>query len=353
MSSRSGRTVSPSLIAGLVVVVVALGIVGFGVTRLINSTPDVSSVEAGQPVHVVIESGSTTADIARQLVDLGVVESALTFRFTVNQADADGRLRAGEYDLFTGMDDGDVIDLMLIGPSADYVNVTIPEGFTAEQVAARMTAQAGAEAEEMMRLCTEGAPEFAEEHPYLEGAFGDSLEGFLFPATYSIEIGASEREIIEMMLDHFEDQVATLDLSYAEAHGLDLVDVVVIASILEREAQLPEEFPLVSSVIYNRLDQPMRLQLCATVLYTMPEGTTSLSNADLEQDTPYNTYLHDGLPPGPISNPGLAALQAAAHPAETDYLYYVLTGTDGSQTFTETYDEFLAAKRLSQEVIGE
>jgi UPF0755 protein len=125
-------------------------------------------------------------------------------------------------------------------------------------------------------------------------------------------------------------------------------DVVIIASILEREAQLAEEFPLVSSVIYNRLALPMRLQLCATVMYTMPEGTTALTNADLEQETPYNTYLHDGLPVGPISNPGLAALQAAAQPAETKYLYYVLTGDDGSQTFTETYDEFLRAKQGAQ-----
>jgi UPF0755 protein len=346
--------VTVRVLGGVLVLVLALAAVGYGAVRHFTYEPDAEvTMEPGQPVHVVIESGSTTADIARQLVDLGVVESVLKFRFAVNQADADGRLRAGEYDLTTGMDDGDVIDLMLIGPSADYVNVTIPEGFTAEQVAARMAAQAGAEAEEMMRLCTEGAPEFAAGRPYLEGAFGDSLEGFLFPATYSIEVGTSEREIVEMLLDTFEDQAATLDLSYAEAHGLDLADVVTIASILEREAQLPEEFPLVSSVIYNRLERPMRLQLCATVMYTMPEGTTSLTNADLEQDTPYNTYLHDGLPAGPISNPGLAALQAAADPADTDYLYYVLTGTDGSQTFTETYDEFLAAKRLSQEVFSD
>ncbi|KUK47865.1 MAG: hypothetical protein XD74_1534 [Actinobacteria bacterium 66_15] len=352
-SPRSARAVSPRLIAGLAAVVVALGVVGFGVTRLLNSTPDVSSVEPGQPVHVVIESGSTTAQIARQLADHGVVENALMFRYHASTAGADGQLRAGEYDLTTGMDYDDVIDLLLVGPSLEYVNVTVPEGFTAEQVAERMAAQAGVSAEEMTRLCTEGAPEFVAERPYLEGAFGDSLEGFLFPATYSIEIGTSEREIVDMMLDTFEDQVATLDLSYAESQGLDLVDVVVIASILEREAQLPEEFPLVSSVIYNRLDQPMRLQLCATVMYTMPDGTTSLTNADLEQDTPYNTYLRDGLPPGPISNPGLAALEAAADPADTDYLYYVLTGTDGSQTFTETYDEFLAAKRLSQEVFSD
>jgi len=156
-----------------------------------------------------------------------------------------------------------------------------------------------------------------------------------------------------MMLDHFDSQVMGLDLTYPESRGMDLRDVVVIASILEREAQIADEFPLVSSVIYNRLARPMKLQLCATVMYTMPDGTTSLTNKDLEQETPYNTYLHDGLPIGPISNPGLRALQAAAEPAETDYLYYVLTGADGSQTFTATYDEFLAAKRRGQATLGD
>lgn len=241
-----------------------------------------------------------------------------------------------------------IIERLTAGTAVEYVDVTIPEGFTAVQVAERMAAQAGVPADEMMRLCTTGAPQFAAEHPYLADAFNDSLEGFLFPATYSIETSTPARDIVEMMLDQFDTQVATLDLSYAESRGLDVVDVVVIASILEREARLSEEFPLVSSVIYNRLARPMRLQLCATVMYTMPDGTTSLTNKDLEQETPYNTYLHDGLPAGPISNPGMRALQAAAQPEETDYLYYVLTGADGSQTFTATYDEFLEAKRRGQ-----
>ncbi|MBN2247322.1 MAG: endolytic transglycosylase MltG [Coriobacteriia bacterium] len=341
------------VISGLALVV-AVGVVGYSIFQLLGHEPAArAQATPGVPVHTVIESGSTTAAIARQLADLNVIESALAFRFRVREMGVDGKLRAGEYDLATGMAYEDVIDLMLIGPSAEYVDVTIPEGFTAEQVAARLAARAGVDAEEIMRLCTAGAPEFVAGHPYLEGAYGDSLEGFLFPATYSIEVGTPPHEIVEMMLDHLDTQVATLDLSYAESHDLDLVDVITIASILEREAQLPEEFPLVSSVIYNRLARPMRLQLCATVMYTMPDGTTSLTNKDLEQETPYNTYLNDGLPVGPISNPGLRALQAAAQPAETNYLYYVLTGADGSQTFTATYDEFLAAKRLGQAALGE
>ncbi|MDP3631386.1 MAG: endolytic transglycosylase MltG, partial [Actinomycetota bacterium] len=129
-------------------------------------------------------------------------------------------------------------------------------------------------------------------------------------------------------------------------------DVVTIASILERESKLPKEFPLVSSVIYNRLAKPMRLQLCATVLYKMPEGTTRVTDADTKRESPYNTYVHDGLPVGPISNPGLAALTAAAAPAETKYYYYVLTGKDGSQTFAATYDDFLKAKKVYKDVFG-
>lgn len=349
---RRGQRVPRAAIAGVVLVLV-LGVVGYSVARLFGEQGAAVDVAAGSPVHVVIESGSTTAAIGRQLADLGVIKSALAFRFSVRDAGADGRLRAGEYEMTTGMGDRSVIDLMLTGPSAEYVDVTFPEGFTAEQVAARLAARAGVDEAEVMRLCTTGAAEFAADHPYLEGAYGGSLEGFLFPATYSIEVSTTPHDVVEMMLDHFDAQIATIDLSYAESRGLDLREVVIIGSILEREAQLAEEFPLVSSVIYNRLARPMRLQLCATVMYTMPEGTTSLTNKDLEQETPFNTYLHDGLPAGPISNPGLRALQAAAKPAETDYLYYVLTGADGSQTFTATYDEFLAAKRQGQKTLGD
>lgn len=330
-----------------------LGAIGYSIVRLLGERPAASAaVMPGVPVHVVIEPGSTTAAIARQLADLGVVETALTFRFRVREAGVDGKLRAGEYDLTTGMAYEDIMDIMLTGPMAEHVDVTIPEGFTAEQVAARLAARAGVDEVEIMRLCTSGAAEFAVDHPYLEGAHSGSLEGFLFPATYSIELGTPPHEVVEMMLDHFDKQAATLDLSFAASHGLDLGDVVTIASILEREAQIDDEFPLVSSVIYNRLSRPMMLQLCATVMYTMPDGTTSLTNKDLEQETPYNTYMREGLPVGPISNPGLRALEAAATPADTDYLYYVLTGADGSQTFTATYDEFIQAKRRGQATLG-
>lgn len=337
-------------LAALVLVIVLLAVAGAAVGRYLLYHPEVE-VAAGQPVHVTVPQGATTAEIADMLAAAGIVDSALMFRYQARERGVDGDLKPGEYDLATGMPYEAVLDQLTAGPPIVTIDVTIPEGFTARQVAERFAAKTGVPTEELLALVTTGVPEFAAEHPYLEGAYGGSLEGFLFPATYTVKPGVTSREIVEMMLDHFDSQVATLDLSFAQSRGLDVVDVVIIASILEREAQIPTEFPLVSSVIYNRLARPMRLQLCATVLYTMPAGTTSLTNDDLDEDSPYNTYLHDGLPVGPISNPGLAALSAAAAPADTDYLYYVLTGADGSQTFTATYNEFLQAK-ASSTVLG-
>ncbi len=338
------------VVLAVLVVIALLAVAGVAVGRYLLYHPE-TEVAAGQAVHVVVEQGATTAEIADMLAAAGVVDSALMFRYQARESGLDGSLKAGEYDLATGMPYELVLEQLSAGPPIVTIDVTIPEGFTARQVAERFAAQAGVPGDELLALVTTGAPEFAAEHPYLEGAHGGSLEGFLFPATYTVKPGVTAREVVEMMLDHFDRQMTGIDLTYARSRGVDLVDVVIIASILEREAQLAEEFPLVSSVIYNRLAKPMRLQLCATVLYTLPAGTTSLTNDDLDEDSPYNTYLHDGLPVGPISNPGLAALTAAAAPADTDYYYYVLTGADGSQTFTKTYDEFLNAK-ASSAVIG-
>jgi UPF0755 protein len=147
------------------------------------------------------------------------------------------------------------------------------------------------------------------------------------------------------MLDQFDTELAQVDLATAYARGLTLNQVVTLASMIEREAAVDEERPLVSSVIYNRLDIGMLLQIDATIEYVIRESKDNLLNSDLEIASPYNTYKNPGLPPGPIASPGLSSLQAAAKPADTNYLYYVLTSVNGStHTFCETYDEFLAAK---------
>lgn len=339
------------LLAIFVLLVVLAGVAGTVAWNMLMK-PD-TDIAAGQTVEVVIESGSSTAQIAEQLSTAGVIKNALMFRLESRRSELDGKLKAGEYAFSTGMPNDLVLAKLTSGPDIVYYDVAIPEGFTAEQIAARFAAQAKIPEAEIMKLVTGGADEFVAEHPYLKNAYRDSLEGFLFPATYRIKEGTSAREVVEMLLDTFDEKIAEVDLSYAESKNLDLRDVVIIASILERESKIKKEFPLVSSVIYNRLRKPMRLQLCATVMYELPEGTTKLTNEDLKLQSPYNTYINDGLPVGPISNPGIAALEAAAKPADTDYYYYVLTGKDGSQTFASTYGEFLKAKQVYKEVFGE
>ena len=304
----------------------------------------------GQQVEVRIPEGASTEQIARMLSMYSVVKNSLMFQIEAKLDKA--ALRPGTYELSTGMPDELVLKTLSAGPQVVYYDVVIPEGFTAKQVARRFAARAGVPADEMMSLVTSGASQFQGKHPYLAGAAGGSLEGYLYPATYRIKKGTQPAAIVEMMLGKFEAATANLDMSYARSKNLTLSDVMIIASILEREAKLPKDYPTVASVIYNRMHLHMRLQLDSTVYYVAPEGTVKLSNADLQNASPYNTYRHLGLPPGPIANPGIEAIQAAARPSQTNYLYYVLTGKDGSQTFTTNYKDFLAAVNKYHQVFG-
>jgi UPF0755 protein len=271
----------------------------------------------------------------------------------VRQAGSDGDLRAGVYDLATGMPDDLVIDRLLVGPPIETVTVTIPEGWRITQIASRFEKEAGIPKEEFIALASTGAPDFSAEHPYLKNAYKDSLEGFLFPKTYTLRKGVTAEEAIETMLDQFDKEIEGVDLAAAKKRGLSVPDVVSIASIIERETKVAKERRLVSSVIDNRLERGMRLQMCSTVVYVLNKNELRLTTAETRTKSPYNTYLHAGLPPGPIASPGLASLKAAARPAETDYVYYVLTGKDGSHTFAATDAEFLQAKQRSKEVFGE
>lgn len=307
---------------------------------------------AGQTVELEVESGSSSAAIAEQLAEAGVVANARMFRLKAHQLDATGNLKSGVYEFTTGMSYEEAIAQLVTGPEIVYYDVTIPEGFTVKQIAARLAEQAGIPEDEFLDLAQNGAAEFEADHPYLADAYEGSLEGYLFPLTYKIKEGTGAREVIEMMLDGFDANIKNVDLTYAEKHNLTLHDVVTIASIIEREVRLEDEYPLVSSVIYNRLRKKMKLQLDSTVFYGLPEGTKVLTSDDLHNGHPYNTYSHYGLPPGALGNPGLKALDAAANPAETDYLYYVLTGKDGSQTFATNYDDFLKAVKKYREMIG-
>lgn len=307
---------------------------------------------AGNPVQVEVAKGASTGQIARTLAKAGVIENPNSFRLTARLTGADGRLKVGVYDLETGLSNREALDALQAGPTVRYVSVTIPEGYVMTQIAERLEKQAGIPQNEFLRLARGGADEFGEDHPYLADVYKGSLEGYLFPKTYRIREGASARDVIEQMLSQFDTEMRAVDTSDSAARGMSLHELVVLASMVERESKLDEERPLVSSVIHNRLAKNMRLEIDATIEYVLPGNRFRLTYRDLRIDSPYNTYRRKGLPPGPISSPGLASLKAAASPADTNYLYYVLTGKDGSHTFTDNKADFLKAKQKSKEVFG-
>ena len=219
-------------------------------------------------------------------------------------------------------------------------DVTIPEGYTRSQIAA-VAKDAGlqgdyekatAAAPKGFDIAKTGAPKDA------------SLEGFLFPATYELEKGANVEDLVTDQLTAFDDAIDQVDLKAAEKKNLTIYDVVIIASMIEREVMVPKERPLVAAVIYNRLAQGIPLGIDATLRYDLDNFDEPLTESDLATESPYNTRLVTGLPPTPIANPGLDSLEAAADPAGVDYLYYVVKpGTCGEHYFTADYDDFLAA----------
>jgi peptidoglycan lytic transglycosylase G len=353
-STVSGATKKPragSKTGFAVVMVVAAVLVAGSAIAWWLLTRTEHPVPEGRRVEVRIPDGAGTEQIGRMLSSYGVIKNSLMFDIRAKLGKV--TLRSGTYVLTTGMPDDLVIERLAAGPKFTYYDVPIPEGFTAQQIAKRFAKRAGVSEDEMTSLVMSGAPKFVAGHPYLADAAGGSLEGYLYPATYRVKKGTKPAAIVEMMLDKFDSATSSVDLSYAKSKNLTLNDVITIASILQRETKLSKEYPLVASVIYNRLHARMRLQLDSTVFYIAPEGTTKLTSADLAISSPYNTYRQSGLPPGPICSPGIEAIQGAAHPAQTKYLYYVLTGKDGSQTFTTNYKDFLTAVKKYHQVFGE
>ena len=225
--------------------------------------------------------------------------------------------------------------------------ILFPEGFTRAQMVARVTAVAKiAEHEAHRKVKVSGdAYSAATGRPRAVPGFGSKklpLEGFLFPDTYDFDRKSTSAQLMGEQLAEFASKWSSLDLSYARSKNLTPYDVLTIASMVEGEAQVPKERPLVAAVIYNRLHSHMSLGIDATLRYGLHiPPTQSLTQSELHNPTPYNTRLHDGLPPTPIDNPGLASLEAAAHPARVDYLYFVRKPDHKHHYFTANYQDFL------------
>lgn len=293
-------------------------------------------------VAVTIPSGADVGQIGKLLAAKEVISSARKFGWRAKWSGRSGDFKAGHYDLGRGMSYGAVIDRLATGPNAGTLTVVIPEGRsrweTSQQVRSLGLSgdyMAATKTSRLINLRRYGAP------PNVS-----SLEGFLFPATYVLPSGSSVTRLVPQQLRAFERNIRDVPMSYARSKNLTIFDVVTIASLIEREVSLARERRLVASVIYNRLKAGIPLGIDATSRFETRNWDKPLTNAVLRSDTPYNTRINKGLPPGPIGSPGVAALRAAAHPANSRYLYYVANPCKpGSHTFTKTYEEFEAAAR--------
>lgn len=319
------------LIAIVVVVAVVAGSVYVGFIR---------RPAGGAAVTFDVAPGETTSEIARQLSADGVIANVWWFRILAKLRRVDGRIEAGRYRLRKHMGAQAALDVLSGTAGEIGVDVTVPEGFTLRQIAARLGAKTQIASASFMSAATSGAVRSAIEPPSVT-----SLEGLLFPQTYLISKADTAAGVAQRMVDEFARATSSVDWSYALERGLTPYQAVIIASLIEREAKVPEDRPKVAAVIYNRLARHMRLQIDATAIYDLPQHKVP-TQADLRRPSPYNTYLIPALPPTPIANPGLPAIEAAVHPAHIDALYYVVCAPSGKSCFTNSLTEFERLKKL-------
>ena len=298
--------------------------VGFGTFLLHGVAPS-------QPQTLIIPPGTPFAAVARQLESRGIVESGTKLKLLARIRGNSGRVQAGEY-LFVDKANPDQVLARLVAGDVVRRRFTIPEGLTIKEIAARLEAERVTAAAPFIALATD--PALAESL----GIDGESLEGYLFPETYTFSAGVPPRDLLDAMVQQFRARLTPELLAAAEGLGLTRHQLVTLASIIQKEAGNNEEMPLISAVFHNRLKRRIPLQADPTVIYGIENFDGNLTRLHLTTPTPYNTYRIPGLPLGPIANPGEEALQAAAFPASVTYLYFVSRG-DGTHKFSDTLKE--------------
>jgi uncharacterized YceG family protein len=323
-----------------ILAVLALALIG-GALWLINATFQPFHGDPKGAVVVTVPAGADAGEIGKLLESAGVVDSAKLFEANATVTLRRSKLRPGKYTLPKDMTNGAAIEALMQGPKARVVKTfefTLPEG------------RSKRENEPLVKkgpfegdyLKATAAPAFVKRaHKLGLPPKSKNLEGFLFPATYEMISGASAKDLVKRQLDAYEQNVGKVSMKAARKKNLSRYDVLIIASMVEREAQLAKERPLIAAVIYNRLHEGMPLGIDATIRYQINNWARPLRVSELERDTPYNTRTRRGLPPTPIGNPGLASIKAAANPAKTKYLFFVRKpGKTGEHAFSKTDAQF-------------
>jgi len=324
--NRAGR----ALVGFAVAIVVGVGvIVGAASLWFRNAVYDDRSFPA-QQTDVIIPSGSTFSQVVDLLVGHHVLAHPLAFRILSRLRHVDADVKAGEY-RFPAHQSSDEVLRRLVHGEQFAVWVTLPEGYTAREIAKTLAGRGLGRAEAYEAV-------FLHRGVTLGGVQTTTLEGCLFPSTYLIPTDDGPEATAQILVDQFRSELPADATSRAKALGRTIPEVVTIASLVEREGKVDEDRPLIASVIYNRLRRGMPLEVDASIEYVFPEHHDVITKRDLQIDSPYNTYRHTGLPPTPIANPGKASLDAAFRPAKSDYLYYVAK-PDGHSAFANTLQE--------------
>ena len=283
------------------------------------------------PTDVVIQRGASSGEVARTLQERGVIDSAVAFRILLRVRGLDRSVEAGEYLFAPHQSAGDVLQKLVEGQARVATWVTIPEGFTAAQIANDLAGHRLGTADAYARY-------FLGSSIVLDGVRTRNLEGYLFPSTYLFPLRATPAQAADILVGQFRKELPPNAPADAKRMGYTLPQIVTVASLVEREAKADDERALIAGVIYNRLRKGMPLDVDASIEYVFKQHKTEITKADLRIESPYNTYLHTGLPPTPIANPGLPSLLAALHPQPSDYYYYVYKG-NGHHAFARTLQE--------------
>ncbi|MDY6880221.1 MAG: endolytic transglycosylase MltG [Thermodesulfobacteriota bacterium] len=285
---------------------------------------------AGAEQIFFVHAGSTLSTVAGELEKKEIIRSKFLFRLWARIMGQGTSIKAGEYNLSSAMPPIKILETLSRGISITHM-VTIPEGFTREQIGELLEKKGLVDKQDFLAFT--GTPEAAERY----GISAPSLEGYLYPDTYEFPKGLATAALVDVMLKNFMKSVAPLR-KQVTARDNTIEQTITLASIVERETGCAQERPLIASVFLNRLNKRMRLASDPTVIYGLEEFDGNLTKKDLRTHTPYNTYIIRGLPPGPIANPGLDAIKAVLYPAKTDYLYFV-SKNDGTHHFSRTLSE--------------
>ncbi len=314
-----------------------------------NQVNEISNQGIVEVITVNIPQGSAASEISSILDSTGIVSSKLAFELYLRNENLTDKLRAGTYELPNNLSFEEVTALLLKGPPLKTYTITVPEGLWISETLEILSAQTGYDVLQLENSLTSGLVTSS----YLDSTEALELqnwEGLLFPNTYQIDIEANGEEILQIMVSELEKRYELLLSNYSVPEWINNSnEFFTVASLIEAEAKLDEDRPLVSSVIRNRLNDNMLLQIDAAVLYALQKRKSQVLLIDLQVDSPYNIYKFTGLPPTPISGFGEKAMQAIFDTPENDFIYYLLTDINGKMTFTNNYEDFINLKNKAKE----